>query len=406
MKNVAVVLGSYVNGYEVIRELHSFGVQEIILLDNKKSLGAFSNKIKYFEKFQTTSQLISKIILIANEYDKVVLFPTSDEFTELLYESKVTIPTNCFIPFNTANFTKSLTKKHQYKICEAIDIPFPKTIFLENVDDLEQLKNLPLPFLLKPSVRVDEKLGFRNKVVRSIADLEPINSVLTQCLREGIEFLASEIIPGDGSKVYAYNAYRNKKGSILNEWTGRKLAQYPNDFGVFASASSTTIEEDLEIKTLGRKLINYMDLYGYVEPEFKFDLRDSKYKLMEINIRPMMWHKLGFLSGIPLNYIHWCDILHLPVPEFQLNNKEKIHYVYLQYEIINLLTRKGYFKTFRSNVFSKNKVVLAVLDIKDIKPFIFDLYKLIQRLFLLLLNGGKPVNKHSSIVKKIKSIFK
>ena len=61
-------------------------------------------------------------------------------------------------------------------------------------------------------------------------------------LDSGIKFLASEIIPGGENCIYAYVAYRDMNGKILNEWTGKKLAQYPDDFGVFASASNEAPE--------------------------------------------------------------------------------------------------------------------------------------------------------------------
>ena len=57
--------------------------------------------------------------------------------------------------------------------------------------------------------------------------------------------MASEIIPGDGSNIYAYVGYRSKSGKIINEWTGRKLSQYPDDFGVFSSASNEAPDDVL-----------------------------------------------------------------------------------------------------------------------------------------------------------------
>ena len=45
----AVVLGSYVNGYNIVRELHEKGVRDIVLLDHVPGLGARSNKIVRFQ---------------------------------------------------------------------------------------------------------------------------------------------------------------------------------------------------------------------------------------------------------------------------------------------------------------------------------------------------------------------
>jgi hypothetical protein len=58
------------------------------------------------------------------------------------------------------------------------------------------------------------------------SDLHKNREKLENYIDAGISFLASEIIPGNGSCIYAYVGYRNKKGEILNEWTGKKLSQF------------------------------------------------------------------------------------------------------------------------------------------------------------------------------------
>ena len=69
-------------------------------------------------------------------------------------------------------------------------------------------------------------------------------------------------------------AYRTKKGEIVNEWIGKKETQYPNDFGIFSSA---TISSEPEVLKQGRKLLNGLNLFGINQPEFKYDYRDGKF---------------------------------------------------------------------------------------------------------------------------------
>jgi predicted ATP-grasp superfamily ATP-dependent carboligase len=79
-----------------------------------------------------------------------------------------------------------------------------------------------------------------------------------------------------------------------------------------------------------------MNIYGIAEPEFKYDHRDGKYKLTEINLRSMMWHRVGNLSGVNIQYSQYLDALGKTVPhQDQLKNKN-IHFVYLRHEIINI----------------------------------------------------------------------
>jgi predicted ATP-grasp superfamily ATP-dependent carboligase len=158
-------------------------------------------------------------------------------------------------------------------------------------------------------------------------------------------------------------------GKILNEWAGRKLSQYPDSFGVFASASNEAPEE---VKILGRKILNEMDIKGIAQPEFKYDSRDKKYKLMEINLRSMMWHRVGNLSGVNLHYSQYLDAIGEKVSsQVQIKNKD-IHFTYLKYEIINLIRRRKYLQTFIKNLTKSDRTYIAVYDRQDIKPFLKD----------------------------------
>src|SRR5690606_14677023 len=121
---------------------------------------------------------------------------------------------------------------------------------------------------------------------------------LKDFIGQGVEFIASEFVPGDDTNIYAYTCYRSQDGTIQNEWTGKKLTQYPDNYGVFCSASNEATSEVLE---QGRALVKALDAYGIIEPEFKYDMRDQKFKLMEVNLRSMMWHRTGTISGVRLH---------------------------------------------------------------------------------------------------------
>lgn len=244
---------------------------------------------------------------------------------------------------------------------------------------------------MKPTQREDQKTNvFRNMKIDRLEEFENIRSTIENYLNDGIRFLASEVIPGDESCLYAYVAYRDMRGRILNEWTGKKLAQYPDSFGVFSSASNKAPEE---VRILGRALLNGMDIKGIAEPEFKYDSRDKKYKLMEINLRSMMWHRVGNLSGVNLQYTQYLDALGKSVnPQIQVKDKD-IHFIYLNHEIINLLLRRNYLPTFKRNIWDSSESCIAVYDKKDIKPFLKDSIDLPRIIFRRLMREAGIVQR-------------
>jgi predicted ATP-grasp superfamily ATP-dependent carboligase len=44
---------------------------------------------------------------------------------------------------------------------------------------------------------------------------------------------------------------------------------------------------------------------GMAEAEFKWDPRDGKYKLLDVNLRPWGWHGIGSRAGVDFAYLVW-----------------------------------------------------------------------------------------------------
>ncbi|SHI49823.1 hypothetical protein [Pseudozobellia thermophila] len=394
MKNdaCAVVLGGYVNGYSIIQELDYFRIKNIALLYHGNQIARFSRRINEKHRIGTNKEdLLSALAELHKKYDRLVLYPTDDHQMENLLELRNLIESYCFLPFNPENLHRVADKAVQYQFCEKLGVPYPKTAEVKKDSDIDDIKLLALPLIIKPNKREDLKIKiFRSYTIDSWKDFETVRNQLTAFMDKGVTFIASEIIPGHtNGTIYAYTAYRSPKTKkIENEWIGRKLTQFPDDYGVFSSASNEAPEI---IREQGRKLLEGMSLYGICEPEFKFDERDGKYKLMEINLRSMMWHRTGHLSGVYLQYTQWCDALNIPIPNY-VQSSGLLHFCYFKHEIINLIFRRGYFKYFKNNLGGKN-MSLALWDKNDPLPFLVDqVYTVVS---LIKLMGRKIMGKNA-----------
>lgn len=67
-KTYSLVLGGYVNGYSIIRELYEKELRNIALFSYGKSLGSYSNKINYFQSIGPGVKIISASHNL-NDYD-------------------------------------------------------------------------------------------------------------------------------------------------------------------------------------------------------------------------------------------------------------------------------------------------------------------------------------------------
>jgi len=85
-----------------------------------------------------------------------------------------------------------------------------------------------------------------------------------------------------------------------------------------------------------------------------------------------MWHRVGNLSGVNLQYSQYLDAMGEKVcSQVQIKNKD-IHFIYLKYEIINLVRRRKYLRTFIRNLKESDETYIAVYDRQDIRPFLKD----------------------------------
>ena len=78
--------------------------------------------------------------------------------------------------------------------------------------------------------------------------------------------------------------------------TARRSRQYPIEFGFTSTLVETVSSPD--ITALARKLLSSTGFEGFVEVEFKFDARDGKYKVLDVNPRPWSWFGLCEAAGL------------------------------------------------------------------------------------------------------------
>lgn len=374
-KTIALVLGGHINGYSIVKELYEEGVSNIAVFHYGRSLAGFSNKVDYVGTIDKTKKsLLENIEKLSKSFDSIIIFPTDDMQLENLNAIHNEIKAYCYLPFNHLNILETLDKSNQYAICEESGVPYPKTLYAKIKSDLQNIDALTFPLLIKPSVRKDLTTKvFRTLYLTSFEQYEAKKIELADFIDSGVEFLISEYIPGDDTNIYAYTCFRSQDGNILNEWVGKKLTQYPDNYGVVCSASN---ENHPTVVKQGRLIVNSLNAYGIVEPEFKFDSRDGKFKLMETNLRSMMWNRVGCISGVKLHKSLYLYANKKKNIKYSQVTKERIHFVLMLHEIPNLIARRGYWKYFKHNVFGGDERVWAVFESSDIKPFLYSLYLL------------------------------
>jgi predicted ATP-grasp superfamily ATP-dependent carboligase len=111
-----------------------------------------------------------------------------------------------------------------------------------------------------------------------------------------------ELIPGDGTTQFSYAAVWDR-GQPCASLVARRTRQYPIDFG-FTSTFVETIEQSA-VEEAACRFLSPLRFNGLVEAEFKYDARDGRYKLLDVNPRIWTWIALGAAAGVDFPLIQW-----------------------------------------------------------------------------------------------------
>lgn len=114
--------------------------------------------------------------------------------------------------------------------------------------------------------------------------------------------IVQELIPGGGERQLSFAAVCDR-GVPVASLVARRTRQYPVDFGY----TSTFVEcvDVPEVERAARLMLDAIKITGLVEVEFKYDARDGRYKILDINARTWAWIGLGDAAGVDFPWIAW-----------------------------------------------------------------------------------------------------
>jgi predicted ATP-grasp superfamily ATP-dependent carboligase len=110
------------------------------------------------------------------------------------------------------------------------------------------------------------------------------------------------LIPGAGDVQFSYVAAWDN-GAPVASMIARRARQYPIDFG-FTSTFVESVEQ-VAVEEAACRFLSALRFSGLVEVEFKYDGRDGRYKLLDVNPRPWTWIGLCDAAGVDLPWIQW-----------------------------------------------------------------------------------------------------
>lgn len=334
-KFVPILLGSDMNVYGMARAFHeAYGIYSQAYSGAKLAPTRYSKIVEVHEvvgfdknpMFLTTLKELAKSKY--NEPDVTyLLIPCGDSYAELLSEHKEELSGDyTFIANDFKLLQRLINKVSFYEVCEEYQLPYPATFIIkpESLEAGEFKKELPFnfPVALKPADSVAWlSIDFEGrKKAFIINDRQEFEMIVARIYQAGYtnNMIVQDFIPGDDSNMRVLNAYIDNQQNVRMMALGHPLLEDPTP-GSVGNYVVILPDENQQIYDMIASFLKKIKYVGFANFDLKYDVRDGKYKLFEINLRQGRSSFFITLSGLNLARVITDDLV------FKVPFKETIY---------------------------------------------------------------------------------
>ncbi len=289
-----LLFGGDINVYSVARAFHeAYGVKSIAYGKFHTFPCAFSAIIDYRtcpenEEDEVFLQHVNEVC--AQLPDKTVLvIGCGDSYVQLAARYKDQMPANAIAPYIPGDLLDRLiNKEYFYQLCDEHGIDHPATFIYDK--SMGHDFDLPWgpPYIAKPADGVaywqHEFEGI--KKVYICQSRQELLDALDAVYAAGYpgHMVLQEFIPGDDTYMRVLTNYSDRNAQVKLMCLGHVLLEEHSPHGIGNHAVIIT-EHDEALCLKIKALLESLHYVGFSNFDIKYDSRDGKYKLFEINCR-------------------------------------------------------------------------------------------------------------------------
>lgn len=220
---------------------------------------------------------------------KVFLLGCGDSYVQLCSEHRNSCPENVIVPYPRRDLVEALSHKGRFcGICEEHSLSYPETfVHRQSMGDDFTLTFAP-PYILKPANPImywQRPFPGQKKVYR-LADRGMLNGTLERIYASGYgdAMVIQKLIPGDDTHLRVMTGYANKEGRVALMALGHVYLEEHSPQGI-GNAAVIVNECDEALAHELKDFLEAIRFIGFFSFDLKYDRRDGKYKVLEINVR-------------------------------------------------------------------------------------------------------------------------
>ena len=380
-----IILGSDANAYYMARCYHEAYNRKAKILSAKPM--SFVEHSKIIDKTYNEGLWDeNKFADILNNYvknidaKKIVCISSNDTYARGLVKNKNKLDKRILFNYVDLDFLDSLMMKDEFFLKYKGSDLLPKTVIYNPKDEI----TIPFdfPIIIKPAnVITYNHVEFEGKKkiykLNNIAEVvETINYIKNSDYKDNL--IIQEYIEGDDSNLFDAVVYCNKEGKCqcmafaqigLGEHTEKMVG---NAAALINGFNTNTYDEKVPLKF--KEFMEQIKFKGLAEIDIKYDRKDKKYKILEINARQGRSSYYVTAAGCNLVKIVVDDLVYNKTSDFKL----------LKNEVLLTYVPKGIIKKYVVNKDFKKEALKLYKEKKYVNPIIYKKDMPLKRILFLI----------------------
>ena len=289
-----LIFGGDINAYSVARAFHEeYGLSSDIFSKYNTWPVTASRFIRLHpninnDKQETFLKAVCDFAK-ANKDSTVILIGCGDSYVKLASENLGKYPENVVAPYIPSDLINILINKERfYELCDKYGIDHPATFVYRKEMGTDFELPFEAPFICKPADSVmywEHPFPDQHKVFKA-KSREELERILKSVYDAGYteSMIIQDFIPGDDSYMRVLTNYSDRNGKVKMMALGHTILEEHTPHGIGNHAVIIN-EYEPELCEMLKGLLENLGYVGFSNFDIKYDSRDGKYKVFEINIR-------------------------------------------------------------------------------------------------------------------------
>lgn len=297
-----ILIGTDLNTYTMSISFHEeYGIRPVVV---GRAPLPFTEGSTIISEFYYTDRIDEDEFLVEylkdlakkyhSKYENLLLIGTNDEYVTFIINNAEALATT----FKFSNIDKEwvpqlFLKKNFYQLCTQYGLDAPLTFYYSCLSEEPFDEEVPFPLVVKPSngIQYYENPFEGMQKVYLVENYEELHNVINKIKASGYqdELIIQDYIPGEDTAMWDSVYYGNRNGKPQLVSLGQVVLQEPTTTGVGNYTALIVRDKKKEShKIIMDKLAHFMEQIGYkgfANFDLKYDERDGKFKVFEVNIR-------------------------------------------------------------------------------------------------------------------------